>query len=108
MYFSLEFTHTSETTEYPEDRRDEDLLVKTDLDREWRPATSVRQPGDKARLVAAAHPALGGDEEDGREEERRAEPHQLHRGPQAVLSSGEIPSNYQTLKTMSIGSEESV
>ena len=77
-FISLEFTHTSETIKHLENRRDEDIFVKTYLDRKRRSAASIREPGDQAGLVASAHPALGGDEEDGREEECRAEPHQLH------------------------------
>ena len=41
-----------------------------------------------AVLVAAAHPALGGDEEDGRPEIGGAQPYQLHRDTQTVSCSG--------------------
>ena len=67
------------------------------MDWEWRPASPVRESGDQAELVAAAHPALGRDEEDGREEERGAQPHQLHRGPQTVPRRGE-PDHYDSVR----------
>ena len=54
---------------HPEDGRDQDVSLEADLARERRAETAVREPGDQAELVAATHPALGGDEEDGRQEE---------------------------------------
>ena len=73
---------------HPEDGRDQDVSLEADLAREWPAETAVREPGDQAELVAATHPALGGDEEDGRQEECGAQSHQLHRDTETVLSSG--------------------
>ena len=78
----------AEASLYPEDRGDPDLPLQAHLAGQRGTATSVRQPGDEAKLVAAAHLAMGGDEEDGRPEECGAQSHQLHRDSEAVLSCG--------------------
>ena len=53
-------------------------------------------------LVAPAHPALGGDEEDGGEEVSRAQPYQLHRDTQAVPRSGMYLTSYNSSAKVNI------
>ena len=82
-------TTPSKTTFNLEDSGDQDLPVQADLVGQRRPATSVREPGHQAAVVASTHPPLGGNEEDGRPQVSRAQQHQLHRDTEAVSGHGE-------------------
>ena len=61
---------------------------------------SLIAPSFAALLVAPAHSALGGDEEDGGKEKCGTQSHQLHRGPQTVPRSGE----YKEISTLMVNS----